>query len=80
MSKDIIQHLFPFYQKMKSLEDVLAFLLKENERMGRNEYSFRIAMMLAKAGKKEESKKYFRESIGMKDAIERTAASFGIDL
>jgi hypothetical protein len=80
MQDDFTGYLFPFFNKMKNMEDVMAFLLNENTKLGRNEYSFRIALMLARSGKKEESKKYFRESVGVKEAIARTAKSFGIDL
>jgi hypothetical protein len=80
IKKDFETRVFPFFNRFTDIEDVIRFLTDENKRLGRCEYSFRIAIVLAKMGRKEESKQFFSESIGMKEAIINAARHHGIEL
>lgn len=80
MKGDIANRLLPFYETFHNLDDVLKFLLNKNQQRGNNEYSFTMAILLAKTGKKEESKKFLLESTAPREIIEKTAKVYGIDL
>jgi hypothetical protein len=80
MKQDLNQWLFPFFEKIKSMDDTIQFLLEQNKKLGVNQYSYILAIVLAKAGKKVESKKMLLESMVSQEIIEKTARFYGIEL
>jgi hypothetical protein len=80
IKEDFTEYVFPFFESFHNIDDVVRFLEEENRRLQRCEYSFRLAIFMARMGRKKESKKYFKESIGVKEAIVIAARYFGIDL
>lgn len=80
MQSDITDNLLPFFEEMSSLDSIISYLREENKKIGTNFYSLAIAIALAKAGRKEESRQYFQESPGIKEALIKTAAFYGIDI
>ncbi|MCP4132391.1 MAG: DUF4304 domain-containing protein [bacterium] len=74
------QYILPFYNKFSSFDDILSFFSNENRNSGSNEYSFLLAVILAKKGRMEESKRFFLESPGDREAIKNSALIHGINL
>ena len=77
---DLVRHALPFFGGLREVDEVLAFLTGENRRRGDTRHSFAIANVLARRGQLEESKPYFRESLGDPDAISRMARALGVEL
>ncbi|MBN2444771.1 MAG: hypothetical protein JXJ04_25670 [Spirochaetales bacterium] len=80
INEDFETFMFPFYNKFTHLNDVIQYLIEENKRLNMCINSFRLAVIMAKLGRKEESKKFFKESIRVKEAIAQAARYHGIDL
>lgn len=83
LGREIVADLNAFVSlcaKFNSVFDVVDFLKKENERIGRNLHSFLIAVTLAVLGYKEESRPFFIESEGDKAAIKNWANYYGVEI
>ena len=77
---DLGKYLFPFCTQFTVLDDVIRYLVEENKKLGMNKNSYRIATLLAGLNRKEEAKKYFAESVGDRETINRIALTYGIDI
>ncbi|RKH44262.1 DUF4304 domain-containing protein [Corallococcus sp. AB050B] len=80
LRSDLLQRVLPFFERFHTADDVIAFLEAENQRIGTRDRSLAIAMVLARLGRKEESRAYFAQSEGDAEAIRRVARSYGIEL
>ncbi|MBN1500269.1 MAG: DUF4304 domain-containing protein [Spirochaetes bacterium] len=77
---DFSSHVIPFSERFKCVEDFIGFAESEHKRLGQNDYSYRLAVMMAKSGRMSEAKKYFQESIGDREDLVKAAQIYGIDL
>lgn len=73
-------YVLPFFQKCDSVDGVINALHDENKKLGRNFFSAALAVALARLGRKQESKAFFRESIGDPEIIRLAAQAHGVDL
>ncbi len=72
--------VFPFYERIKTFDSLVEFLIHENQRNNNNFFAFTIAVLLAKAGETERSKEFFRQSPGEAADIKQFAKSLGVYL
>lgn len=80
---DVMNHLRTFdayFKKFETLFDFVDFLDEKNKLLGRNKYSFMMAVTLGALGYKEKSKKFFLQSEGDVAAIKNWAKHVGIEL
>jgi hypothetical protein len=80
MKRDLNHSLFPFWEKIRSMDDTIQFLLEQNKQLGVNQYSYILGIALAKAGKKAASRQLLLESPVSREIIEKTARAYGIEL
>ena len=80
MKTDVIQYLMPLFERINNLDDIIKFLLEENQKLEMNYYSLTIAIVLAKAGRIKESRKFLLESSAPQEIVQKTAKIYGIDL
>ncbi len=72
--------LIPVLQRCTGVHATIAFLEQENQKQGRNIFSSSLAVALARLGRKEESRRHFRQSLGDPEAIRRLAEHYGVSL
>ncbi len=80
VKNDLAVYTLPFFNKIKNLDDVVGMLAAENNRLGNKRHSYNIAVILAKLGRKEESRNYFLESEGRPAAVSKNADTYGVEL
>jgi hypothetical protein len=73
-------HVLPFLQRCSSLDALLGVLDGENKRLGENFFSIALALALARMGRTEQSRKYFKESLGDPEDIRQMALHHGITI
>jgi hypothetical protein len=72
--------VLPFFARCNGLEATIATVASAFERSDGVKYPITSAIALAKRGRKEESREYFRRSPGDPDMIRKMAALYGISL
>ena len=72
---DFTQKLFPFYNKINTFDDVINFLKEDNRD---NFNTTTLAILLAIAGRKEESKEFFKHCPGDPEMIKNFAQLYGV--
>lgn len=81
---DLVRHLLPFLQRLRSVEAVVAFLEEQLRASGDQRHAFSLANVLARTGRLEESKAYFQKVMGTdptaNEALRRIARSLGVEL
>jgi hypothetical protein len=76
----VTHYIVPFLQQCTSIDAVIDVLEQENRKQGQNFFSATLAVALARLGRKEESRKHFRQCLGDLDSIRKFAELYGIHL
>jgi hypothetical protein len=77
---DVERFVLPFFDRVHGPDDVVALLADEDRRRGDHLNAFALAELLARLGRLDEARAYYRVSPGVPDAIRRCAARHGISL
>ncbi|HVE86160.1 MAG TPA: DUF4304 domain-containing protein, partial [Myxococcales bacterium] len=81
---DLVRHVLPFLDRLRGPDDLVVFLEEQFRKTGDQRYPFAIANVLARTGRKEESKPYFLQVLGTdpaaNDALRRTARALGVEI
>lgn len=77
---DLLRYVLPFCARFVTVDDALALLKEKNRETASTQYSLVIATILARAGKKDESRAYFLESLTPRNVMRKIAAFYGVDI
>ncbi len=75
---DLEQHVLPVIQRCTNIDAVIPVVDTVNHHLGRNALSMTLAMALARAGRLDESRTYFQQSLGDPEVVKKIASAFGV--
>lgn len=77
---DFSEHALPWFRTLDSVDALVAFFDREDAAQGRRSNALLTAVLLARAGRAADARRYLRMAEAPPETIARTAAAYGIPL